>query len=661
MSKVKRTSAAKPKRPALTMKYAGGLIKHLGLQMYSGAVPSIAELIKNAYDANAKIVDVVIPFGADWDAKTTIQVGDDGNGMDFADFDRKYLVVGRDRRTEEGDRVEGNPDRKPIGRKGLGKLAGFGIADVVVVRSVRNGKRSQFEMNYQKIKRLELGQQYHPDVIEVDSPTDETPGTTIILRSIKLQRSVQEEEFRHSMAKRFALLSGDFAIRVNGIPLRRDEIELQFRYPESDSDHLEERFNYENVTGYGTIKWWIGFTKLPIRRDEDRGVVVMVRGTLAQQTPFFFGLTGGFEGQLGLQYITGEIYADSLDRDTIDAIATDRSSVNWEKEEALPLLQWGRDKIKELLKEWNNRRREVQEKRLERSTKKYMDKIRRFPDRQRDELTKAIAKLASIPTITDERLDELVEFLIEAYERADVMMVIRQLMAASPIERAQIFEALSEWDVIEAISFAQIVRGRLAVIDKFAQLLPSGTPEKVSGREDMQGFLSEHPWLIDVSLSLMAHEKTLDTILVEHFNREPSGAAEGNKRIDFFCIRDTNNIVVVEVKGAAIPAGKKEVRQLIDYVDFLKSKESGQSTDPSRPQRHITGYLIASHLTAPDGIEEANYALPRGVMFRPWNNLAEAARLSNQEFYEIAKKRVKPGDPRIEALEADIAEQKTNA
>jgi hypothetical protein len=34
--------------PVLTMKYAGGLIKHLGLQMYSGAVPAIAELIKNA-------------------------------------------------------------------------------------------------------------------------------------------------------------------------------------------------------------------------------------------------------------------------------------------------------------------------------------------------------------------------------------------------------------------------------------------------------------------------------------------------------------------------------------------------------------------------------------------------------------------------------------
>lgn len=32
----------------LEMKYAGGLIRHLGLQMYSGAVPAIAELISNS-------------------------------------------------------------------------------------------------------------------------------------------------------------------------------------------------------------------------------------------------------------------------------------------------------------------------------------------------------------------------------------------------------------------------------------------------------------------------------------------------------------------------------------------------------------------------------------------------------------------------------------
>jgi len=42
------------KERQLTMRFSGRLVKHLGLQMYSGAVPAIAELIANAWDANGK-------------------------------------------------------------------------------------------------------------------------------------------------------------------------------------------------------------------------------------------------------------------------------------------------------------------------------------------------------------------------------------------------------------------------------------------------------------------------------------------------------------------------------------------------------------------------------------------------------------------------------
>ena len=51
---------AGPKRE-LRMNFAGSLVRHLGLQMYSGAVPAIAELIANAYDADASSVKVTIP------------------------------------------------------------------------------------------------------------------------------------------------------------------------------------------------------------------------------------------------------------------------------------------------------------------------------------------------------------------------------------------------------------------------------------------------------------------------------------------------------------------------------------------------------------------------------------------------------------------------
>src|SRR5688572_3587466 len=107
--------------------------------MYAGRpVPAIAELVSNAWDADAKVVDINLPLSEPWDpsnASHFIEVSDDGNGMNWEMVRDAYLDVGRDRREVE------RSDRSPVGRlvqgrKGVGKLAGFGIADLVEVQTV---------------------------------------------------------------------------------------------------------------------------------------------------------------------------------------------------------------------------------------------------------------------------------------------------------------------------------------------------------------------------------------------------------------------------------------------------------------------------------------------------------------------------------------------
>lgn len=120
------------KERQLTMRFAGRLVKHLGLQMYSGAVPAIAELIANAWDAMAKNVYVNVPLGKSLEHTDKIIVKDDGSGMSFEECDNHYLVVGRDRRSDEGDYSKEFGEVKPrklMARKGIGKLSGFGIAN----------------------------------------------------------------------------------------------------------------------------------------------------------------------------------------------------------------------------------------------------------------------------------------------------------------------------------------------------------------------------------------------------------------------------------------------------------------------------------------------------------------------------------------------------
>ena len=118
------------KERQLTMRFSGRLVKHLGLQMYSGAVPAIAELIANAWDAMAKNVYINVPLGKSLEHTDKISVRDDGSGISFEECNNHYLVVGRDRRSEEGDYSTEFGEVKPrklMARKGIGKLSGLPI------------------------------------------------------------------------------------------------------------------------------------------------------------------------------------------------------------------------------------------------------------------------------------------------------------------------------------------------------------------------------------------------------------------------------------------------------------------------------------------------------------------------------------------------------
>src|SRR4051794_16507228 len=85
----------------LKLRYAGWLVQQLGAQLYPSVTAAVAELISNAWDANAKNVWVTIPFDS-WTRETaTIEVVDDGEGMTHAEAQEKYLVVGRRRREAE--------------------------------------------------------------------------------------------------------------------------------------------------------------------------------------------------------------------------------------------------------------------------------------------------------------------------------------------------------------------------------------------------------------------------------------------------------------------------------------------------------------------------------------------------------------------------------
>src|SRR5690625_276065 len=126
----------------LVLKFEPKTIEHLGVKMYSTLPAALAEIISNSYDADASEVEVKLHEKSG--TPISIMVEDDGCGMSLGDIQDKFLSIGRNRREDEGDKPSPNYRRLPMGKKGLGKLALFGIAKQIVIDTIKDKKRNKF-------------------------------------------------------------------------------------------------------------------------------------------------------------------------------------------------------------------------------------------------------------------------------------------------------------------------------------------------------------------------------------------------------------------------------------------------------------------------------------------------------------------------------------
>src|SRR5882672_3959930 len=112
-------------------------VDKLGVKLYDKVSAVIAELIANSYDADATKVTVTAPMGEMLASKSgtkvkdkghMIEVADNGHGMTPDQINPFYLKIGAERRTDP-KRGERSPKfkRHVMGRKGVGKLAPFGV------------------------------------------------------------------------------------------------------------------------------------------------------------------------------------------------------------------------------------------------------------------------------------------------------------------------------------------------------------------------------------------------------------------------------------------------------------------------------------------------------------------------------------------------------
>jgi hypothetical protein len=647
---------ATPKR--LQLRFHGRVIDHLGIQMYQSPVAAVAELIANAWDADAESVMISLPETLSPDAE--IVITDFGDGMTFDECQDRYLNVGYNRRQGDPNQRSARKKRPILGRKGIGKFAGFGIADCMVISTTSRatGERTVFALEIDKLRgegeyiatspaEIEPFEYLEPD----DDRTDEH-GTIIHLKALKVARRPSVAVFRKSMARRFLLHErvADFEILVNGqrLPPVEGEGRVEFDFPRDllpeerpKGLSLDDDWGVEAIGPGQVLRWRVAFYESPIDDEELTGVAVFAHGKLAQ-VPFFFNLTGGLGGQHGQQYLSGQVEADYLDEQAEDLIATERQRINWQDPASLPLLNWGQERIKWLLRTWQDRRAAKKYEILENRLAPFADRLARFPKHEQRVVERALKNMARLTSLSDEQYVGLGESVLVAWEGGRLKDLIDAIALAGDLSETELLEILVEAGILTALHTAEAIKAKLQVI--------RGLRSRIEARElenAVRDYIARHPWLVGPRWDTFRREVGVGNLIrAARTEARMDDAHEWPGRIDL-ALSSGPSLVILEFMRPGMKVDWDHVHRFERYILALRRHVAGITGGPFN---HVTGYIVADELLADPTLTDKLQRLAGDEMYAlDWKSLLEQAAAQWREFLDVLLERT-PGDARLKAL-----------
>lgn len=594
-------SDSKSDVPPYLLRISRLTIDKLGVKLYDKASAVVAELVSNGYDADAENVTVRIPLGIQLasqaggelqDKNLVIEVDDDGHGMTPQEARDFFLRVGADRRTRPGGEVSRNKKRPVMGRKGIGKLAPFGICKRIEVWSAGGKKTSlgyqvtHFFMNFD-----DLLKDQDSDVPLIPGDEDHTysenSGTRIRLTSFLAKRVPDEETFHRQLAMRFVFARPDFSINITDTstenPATKKVNPLEIPLLPGSRIELENR---PVITDEGVqlpVKGWLAMAQKAYKNDEMKGVRIYARNKIVGVTRDF-EQPAGFTGEFAVRsYLVGQVEAEWLDLDEgEDLVRTDRQDILWDSDYGRELRKWGSELIKEVAKRSNEPRRErVRDEFMERSNLKSLA-TERYGDRQvakvAVELGKKLGGFAAEDQLADdEYVADLTQIILSVAPHQALLEAFHDLRrhvdAGEIASIDQLTEVFDKARVAELAAYAQIAAQRVKVIHQLRQIIDDEPDEA-----KFQSLLAQAEWLIEPTWTVITKNQSLKSFkhAFEQFWKKRTGEdvtlaiEKQTKRPDFTLISIGRELHIVEIKRAGHHFDDADWERLNNYVDAFE-------------------------------------------------------------------------------------------
>ena len=621
-------------------------IDKLGVKLYDKVSAVIAELVANSYDADAEEVAVKAPMGVYLAQRTgevvtdrgyEIIVQDNGTGMTPDVINEFYLRVGGERRKDPRRGRGKSPKfgRSVMGRKGIGKLAPFGICNTIEVISsggnlvndvdadgepVEGYRTAHFIMEKDKML-FDSDEEYQPDLGNLDGSLQPEVGTCIKMRGFARRMVPQMATFNRQLSQRFGVTSTDWQIKLINVNSDSDSgsqistvgyfdvptmsgTRIDFTGPTSEAVELTRMAEFE-VVGHQDndldpprsvqagfkfadgkfypILGWVGYARKPYSDELMAGIRIYCRGKIASQTGIF-GQKSGFTGEYSIRsYLIGELHADWLD-DGEDLIHTDRRDILWSDPLGQEFKEWGQNIVKLI----GRRSREPLRKKIWERFLEVGDINRRieeaFPNADLTSIrdrTLGVARLIGTRLREEEIRDSqyvnnLVQLCLSLGPHIELAESLRDAAGEEETSMGVIATILKTARVAELSSYGLIAERRVKVIEKIQEILDQVDPKE----PELQAVLTEAPWLINPMWSPITANQSLSTLrnrFEEYFKKHTGTTislgvfSETLKRPDFVLSSNDFGLQIIEIKKPNKKLANEEWDRIQRYIDQMEA------------------------------------------------------------------------------------------
>lgn len=642
------------------------VINHLGVGLYSSTPAALTELVANAWDADANEVRITVDPVA-----RSIVIEDDGHGMSAADVNNKFLKVGYSRRQQPNNKgcFSDSGKRRVMGRKGIGKLAMFALANEVKISSQSTGSDAVgLSVNVPEFKKSIEENKTHP--LDEFEPKEfkKQKGTRIELLQVLPGLKTTENYLRVKLARRFSVLDDahEFKVFLNEKEIKKEDrgfyqhVQLLWAFDAATSSEVQSMAKnlaqlpkvvtdnkdpepcialLPNVVQCDSSEFvvagYIASVFLPrqlgAKEDSANMVSIFANGRVFAEDV----LTEANSAKYYQSYLVGEIHADFLDADNIDRATASREAIKKDDPKYQALIAFIRTTLELIGDQWDDWRIELGLDKADPQNAAVLEWIDTLDDKRDQKIAMKLmtsiknAVIHSDDAKNDKAKGVLYRGAIIGFEKLKLNKQLDKLESVTDILGAEFAAIFASLDHVEEAAYAEITRQRLAIIKKFSDISNnSATLEKVA-----QQYLFDHLWLLDPTwdrvTSQVEMEKTL-TAYLKKTNPDSTGA-----RLDITYRASSGRHIVVELK--------KPTKTSLGYFDLYqqvsKYKDAVESyykdKEPNKPVPPLDIYLLVAK--TPSGFDESKRKSLAEVngRFITYSQLINDAKNSYQQYLNV--------------------------